>query len=66
MLRIAHEDSRIQRVPKVHFLKELPARKGFLELEKFDELVNLLPTSSEAAHHLPVLLWCAGRRGPAN
>jgi integrase len=44
MLRIAHEDNKLQFVPKIRLLKEPPARKGFLEQEKFDELVKLLPT----------------------
>jgi len=44
MLRIAQEDGRIQHVPKIRLLKEPPARKGFLELEKFEELSGLLPT----------------------
>ena len=51
MLRIAHEDGRIQNVPKIRFLKEPPARKGFLELEKFEELLALLPT-----HLRPLIL----------
>jgi integrase len=60
MLRIAYEDSRIPRVPKIHFLKEPPARKGFLELEKFDELVNLLPTHLKP---LIIFLYYCGVRG---
>jgi integrase len=44
MLRLAHEDGKIQTVPKIRFVKEPPARKGFLEQEKFEELVALLPT----------------------
>jgi integrase len=44
MLRIAHEEGRIQFVPKIRLQKEPPARKGFLELKKFEELVRLLPT----------------------
>jgi integrase len=44
MLRIAHEEGRIQFLPKIRLQQEPPARKGFLELEKFDELVGLLPT----------------------
>ncbi|HWO35664.1 MAG TPA: tyrosine-type recombinase/integrase [Candidatus Acidoferrum sp.] len=60
MLRIAYDDELIQRVPKVHFLKEPPARKGFLELEKFDELVNLLPTHLKP---LIIFLYYCGVRG---
>jgi integrase len=44
MLRIAFDDGKLQRMPKLHFLKEPPARTGFLELKKFDELIGLLPT----------------------
>lgn len=44
MLRIAHEDNKLQFVPKIRLLKEPPARKGFLPPEKFNELVGLLPT----------------------
>jgi hypothetical protein len=63
MLRIAHEDGRIQNVPKIRMLKEPPARKGFLELEKFDELAKLLPT-----HLRPLvtfLYYCGVRIGEA-
>jgi integrase len=64
MLRIAHEDGRIQNVPKIRFLKEPPhPRKGFLPLEKFDELANLLPT-----HRWPLitfLYYCGVRVGEA-
>lgn len=44
MLRIAYEDNKLQFVPKIRLLKEPPARHGFLEQKKFDELVVLLPT----------------------
>src|SRR5208282_4157630 len=44
MLRIAHEDNKLQFIPKIRLLKEPPPRRGFLEQEKFDELVKLLPT----------------------
>lgn len=44
MLRIAHEDNKLQFVPKIRLLKEPPARKGFLDQKKFDELLALLPT----------------------
>ena len=59
MLRIAHEDGRIQHVPKIRFLKEPPARKGFLELEKFNELLALLPTCLQP---LILLLYYCGLR----
>ena len=63
MLRIAHEDNKIQVVPKIRLLKEPPARKGFLETAKFEELVKLLP-----AHLRPLILflyWCGVRLGEA-
>jgi integrase len=63
MLRIAHGDDRIARVPKVHFLPEPRARKGFLELPKFNELLALLPT-----HLKPLVLflyYCGVRGGEA-
>jgi site-specific recombinase XerD len=63
MLRIAHEDGRIQNVPKIRFLKEPPARKGFLELEKFDELVGLLPTHLKPL--ITFLYYCGVRIGEA-
>lgn len=59
MLRIAHEDSQIQIVPKIHFLKEPPPRKGFLELEEFNELLTLLPTHLQP---LILLLYYCGLR----
>jgi integrase len=63
MLRIAHEDNKIQTVPKIRLLKEPPARKGFLELAKFEELSALLPS-----HLRPLVLflyWCGVRLGEA-
>jgi integrase len=46
-------------VLKIFFTKEAPARRGFLEQEKFDELVKLLP-----AHLRPLVLrlYCCGVR----
>jgi integrase len=63
MLAIAHEDSKIQHVPKIRLLKEPPARKGFLEIKKFEELLHALPT-----HLRPLILflyWCGVRLGEA-
>lgn len=59
MLRIAHEDGKLQFIPKIRLLKEPPARKGFIEREKFGELIALLPT-----HLRPIvtLLYCCGVR----
>ena len=63
MLRLAHEDSKIQLIPKIHFLKEPSPRLGFLELDKFEELVGLLPT-----HLRPLIIFlyfCGSRLGEA-
>lgn len=59
MLRIAHEDGKIQSVPVIRLLKEPPARQGFLELKKFEELVGLLPTH---LHPLITFLYYDGVR----
>ncbi len=42
MLRIAHEDGKTQALPVIRLLKESPARKGFLEVKKFEKLVGLV------------------------
>lgn len=63
MLNIAHEDNKIQHVPKIRLLKEPAPRKGFLEVKKFEELVQALPT-----HLQPLILflyWCGVRLGEA-
>jgi len=52
MLRIAHEDGKIQNVPIIRQLKEPPARRGFVADEKFSELLKLLPT-----HLQPLILF---------
>ena len=44
MLKLAKREKKIHDVPFIEFLKEPSARKGFLELDKFDELIGLLPT----------------------
>jgi integrase len=44
MLKLAKRDRKIHDVPFIEFLKEPSARKGFLELDKFNELIGLLPT----------------------
>lgn len=63
MLRIAHEDGRIQSVPKIRLLKEPPARKGFLTVEKFEELLALLPTHLRPL--IAFLYYCGVRVGEA-
>ena len=44
MLNLAKREKKIHDVPFIEFQKEPPARKGFLEREKFDHLIGLLPT----------------------
>jgi integrase len=63
MLRIAHEEGRIQFLPKIRLQKEPPARKGFLALEKFDELVGLLP--SHLRPLITFLYYCGVRSDEA-
>jgi integrase len=63
MLNIAHEDGKVAVVPKIRLLKEPPARKGFLDLAKFEELLKALPE-----HLQPLILflyWCGVRVGEA-
>ena len=63
MLRIAYEDGKITAVPIIRLLKEPPARKGFVELDKFEELVGLLP--SHLRPYITFLYHCGGRSGEA-
>ena len=63
MLKIAHEDRKIQNVPVIRLLKEPPARKGFLERKKFNELRALLPTHLQLL--VTFLYYCGVRVGEA-
>jgi len=63
MLKIAHEDSKLQFIPKIRFLKEPRARQGFVEQEKFDELIALLPTHLRPL--IMLLYYCGVRVGEA-
>jgi integrase len=63
MLRIAKRDKKIHDVPFIEFQKEPPARTGFLTLEKFDELVKLLPTHLRPL--ITLLYYCGTRIGEA-
>src|ERR1035437_9548523 len=63
MLRIAFDENKIPTMPKVHLLKEPPARKGFVELAKFNCLVRMLPTHLRA--YVTFLYHCGGRSGEA-
>jgi integrase len=63
MLTIAKRAKKIHDVPYIEFLKEPPARKGFLTVEKFDELVALLPTHLRPL--VTLLYYCGTRIGEA-
>jgi integrase len=63
MLRIAKRDKKIHDVPFIEFQKEPAARTGFLTLEKFDELVKLLPTHLRPL--ITLLYYCGTRIGEA-
>lgn len=63
MLRIAYEDGKLRVVPVIRLLKEPPARKGFLELKKFERLVGLLP--SHLRPLITFLYYCGVRLGEA-
>lgn len=63
MLRIAYDDKLITFMPKIRMLKEPPARKGFLDLEKFEELLALLPTDLRTI--VTLLYYCGVRLGEA-
>jgi integrase len=63
MLRIAHEDGKLQAVPVIRLLKEPPARKGFVELEQFEKLLAKLPAHLQP--YVTFLYHCGGRSGEA-
>jgi len=63
MLRIAHEDGKIQAVPVIRLLKEPPARRGFLKIETFEKLLTKLPGHLHAL--IIFLYWCGVRLGEA-
>jgi len=63
MLRLAHKQNRITRVPYITLLKEPPARKGFVERTKFAELLGALPGYLRPL--VTFLYWCGVRLGEA-
>ncbi len=63
MLKLAKRAKKIHDVPFIEFLKEPPARKGFLTVEKFDELIALLPTHLRPL--VTLLYYCGSRIGEA-
>jgi len=60
MLHIAHEDGKIQTVPKIRLPKEPSSRKGFLERAKFEELLAALPSYLRPL--IVFLYWCGVRK----
>src|SRR5208337_311412 len=63
MLRIAHEDGRLQNVPIIRLQKEPPARRGFVTDEQFGKLMKLLPTNLRPL--IAFLFFCGVRLGEA-
>ena len=63
MLNLAKDDGKLQTVPKIHLFKPNPARKGFLSLEKFEELLTRIP--SDLKPLVLLLYYCGLRRGEA-
>jgi integrase len=63
MLILAHEDKKIQVVPKIRLLKGNPARKGFLAKEQFNSLVSFLPAKLKPL--ITFLYFCGVRLGEA-
>jgi len=63
MLTIAKRTRKIHDIPFIEFLKEPPARKGFLTVEKFEELIALLPTHLRPL--VTLLYYCGTRIGEA-
>lgn len=63
MLRIAHEDRKLDVVPVIRLLKANPARRGFLSREKFDELVTQF--SDNLKPLVTFLYYCGVRLGEA-
>ena len=63
MLTIAKREKKIHDVPFIRFQKEPHARKGFLERDKFVELIKLLP--SHLRPLVTLLYYCGTRIGEA-
>jgi hypothetical protein len=59
MLKLAHMQGKITHVPHLELLREPHARKGFLEREKFEELLGALPSHLRP---LVVALYYCGMR----
>ena len=63
MLKIAKRDKKIHDVPFIEFQKEPSARTDFLEREKFEELIETLP--SHLRPLITLLYYCGTRIGEA-
>jgi len=63
MLNIAKEDGKIPNVPKIRLLKPGPARKGFIELDKFNCLLKHTPINLKPL--ITFLYYCGVRVGEA-
>lgn len=59
MFTLAHEDGKIQVIPKIRLLKDNPARKGFLPKPQFDSLLAKFPLN---LHPLILFLYYCGVR----
>ena len=62
MFKLAYEERKIQSLPVIRLLKEPPARRGFLELPKFEELLAQFPPNLKP--YITFLHFC-GRSGEA-
>jgi integrase len=63
MLNLAREDGKLMTVPKIRMLKPGPARKGFLERGKFEELLANFPLNLQPT--VTFLYYCGVRVGEA-
>jgi integrase len=63
MLSIAYRDKKIATKPFIGLLKPPPARKGFVEPEQFERLLQHLPEHLKA--YVIFLYYCGGRSGEA-
>lgn len=60
---LVYEERKIQSLPVIRLLKEPPARRGFLELPKFEELLAQFPPNLKP--YITFLYFCGGRSGEA-
>ena len=60
---VLRDEKTLAVVPKINLMREPPARKGFLELQKFEELMHALP--SHLRPLIATLYWTGVRKGEA-